>query len=168
MGISILAWLSSRDPHITELRCNIGRGMITRPMWKCPCIKLSTTYFRQVPITIKVVSTNPTYDEVYPIQNCCQWLAAGRWFSLCTLVSSTNKTNHHDIAEILLKVALNTITLTQIEQIHESFGLFSSNLTVLFPFYCVYGVSLIKKMEKYFFNYFFFYPMHIYTPVLNQ
>jgi len=34
-----------------------------------------------------------------------------------------------------LKVALNTITLTQIEQIHESFGLFSSNLTVLFPFY---------------------------------
>jgi hypothetical protein len=27
-------------------------------------------------------------------------------------VSSTNKTNHHDITEILLKVALNTITLT--------------------------------------------------------
>jgi len=28
-----------------------------------------------------------------------------------TKVSSTNKTDHHDIAEILLKVALNTITL---------------------------------------------------------
>jgi hypothetical protein len=27
-------------------------------------------------------------------------------------VSSTNKTDHQDIAEILLKVALNTITLT--------------------------------------------------------
>ena len=27
-------------------------------------------------------------------------------------VSSTNKTDRHDIAEILLKVALNTITLT--------------------------------------------------------
>jgi hypothetical protein len=27
MGISILAWLSSRDP-------NMGRGMITRPIWK--------------------------------------------------------------------------------------------------------------------------------------
>jgi hypothetical protein len=26
-----------------------------------------------------------------------------------TLVSSTNKTDHHDITEILLKVALNTI-----------------------------------------------------------
>ena len=42
----------------------------------------------------------------------CQWLAAGRWFSLGTLVSSTNKTDRHDIAEILLKVGLNTITLT--------------------------------------------------------
>ena len=39
----------------------------------------------------------------------CQWLAEGRWFSLGTPVSSTNKTYHHDITEILLKVALNTI-----------------------------------------------------------
>jgi hypothetical protein len=29
-----------------------------------------------------------------------------------TLVSSTNKTSHHDITEILLKVALNTISQT--------------------------------------------------------
>jgi hypothetical protein len=28
------------------------------------------------------------------------------------VISSTNKTDHHDITEILLKVALNTITLT--------------------------------------------------------
>jgi len=40
----------------------------------------------------------------------CKWLAAGRWFSPCTLVSSTNKSDRHDITEILLKVALNTIT----------------------------------------------------------
>ena len=40
----------------------------------------------------------------------CRWLAAGRWFSLGTLVSSTKKTDRHNIAEILLKVALNTIT----------------------------------------------------------
>jgi hypothetical protein len=33
-------------------------------------------------------------------------------FSLGTPVSSTNKTDRHDITEILLKVALNTITLT--------------------------------------------------------
>jgi transposase len=39
----------------------------------------------------------------------CQWLATGRWFSPSPPVSSTNKTDRHDIAEILLKVALNTI-----------------------------------------------------------
>jgi hypothetical protein len=33
-------------------------------------------------------------------------------FSPGTPVSSTNRTDRHDIAEILLKVALNTITLT--------------------------------------------------------
>ena len=37
-----------------------------------------------------------------------QWLATGQWFSPGTPVSSTNKTDHHDISEILLKVALNT------------------------------------------------------------
>ena len=38
----------------------------------------------------------------------CQWLATGRWFSPGTPVSSTNKTDVHDITKILLKVALNT------------------------------------------------------------
>jgi hypothetical protein len=37
---------------------------------------------------------------------------AGQWFSPITLVSSISKTDRHDITEILLKVALNTITLT--------------------------------------------------------
>jgi 7-keto-8-aminopelargonate synthetase-like enzyme len=36
----------------------------------------------------------------------------GRWLSLCTSVSTINKSDCHDITEILLKVALNTITLT--------------------------------------------------------
>jgi hypothetical protein len=40
-------------------------------------------------------------------------LATGRWFSPCPLVSSTNETDRHDIAEILLKVALNTIKQTK-------------------------------------------------------
>jgi hypothetical protein len=39
----------------------------------------------------------------------CQWLVTGRWFSTGTPVSSTNKTDRHDITEILLKVALNSI-----------------------------------------------------------
>jgi hypothetical protein len=39
-------------------------------------------------------------DKVY------QLLAHGRWFSLRTPASSTTKFGRHDIAEILLKVAL--------------------------------------------------------------
>jgi hypothetical protein len=35
-----------------------------------------------------------------------QLLAHGRWFSSATPASSTTKTGRHDIAEILLKVAL--------------------------------------------------------------
>jgi len=41
-------------------------------------------------------------DKVY------QLLAHGWWFSLGTPAFSTTKTGRHDIAEILLKVALNT------------------------------------------------------------
>ena len=37
--------------------------------------------------------------------NVCQWFSPG------TPVSSTNKTDHYDITEILLKVALNTLNL---------------------------------------------------------
>ena len=43
----------------------------------------------------------------------CQWLATGRWFSPGTPVTSTTKTDRHDMTEILLKVALNIITLIQ-------------------------------------------------------
>jgi hypothetical protein len=43
----------------------------------------------------------------------CQWLVTGQWFSPGTLVYSINKTDHHDITEILLKVALNTINQTK-------------------------------------------------------
>ena len=39
----------------------------------------------------------------------CQWLPTGQLFSPGTLVSSTNKTDRHDITEIMLKVTLNTM-----------------------------------------------------------
>jgi len=39
----------------------------------------------------------------------CQLIATCQWFSPGTPVSPTNKTDHNDITEILLKVALNTI-----------------------------------------------------------
>jgi hypothetical protein len=43
----------------------------------------------------------------------CQGLATGQWFSMGTLVSSTNKADRNNITEILLKVVLNTINLNQ-------------------------------------------------------
>ena len=56
MGISILAWLSSRDTNIwvsrddnqANMKTRLRLGMITRPIWKCQCIKLFITYFRHL------------------------------------------------------------------------------------------------------------------------
>ena len=45
----------------------------------------------------------------------CQWLATGRWFSPCPPVASSNKTDRHDIIEILLKVALAINQPTEIQ-----------------------------------------------------
>jgi hypothetical protein len=74
------------------------------------------TTIQSVPITTEVVSLNPVHSEVYSIQHyviqACQWLTTGWWFSPGTPVSSMKKIDHHDITEILLKVALITITLT--------------------------------------------------------
>jgi hypothetical protein len=50
----------------------------------------------------------------------CQWLTTGRWFSPVTPVSSTNKTDHHDLTEILLKVKLSIINLTTSNKDHNS------------------------------------------------
>jgi len=58
----------------------------------------------RLPIRVRCTTL---YDKV------CQWLATGRWFSPGTPVSSTNKTDRHNIAEILLKMALSTIKPNQ-------------------------------------------------------
>ena len=71
---------------------------------------------QSVAITADAVSSSPDQGEVYNIKvnKICQWLATGRWFCPGRPVSSTNKTDRHDIlvAEILLKVALSTIKQT--------------------------------------------------------
>ena len=58
------------------------------------------------------MSLNPAHGEVYSIQHSVMMFVSdlrhvGR-FSQGTSVSSTDKTDHHNIAEILLKVALST------------------------------------------------------------
>ena len=58
--------------------------------------------------TISVVSLCKLQKRVHstPSRKVYQLISHGRWFSPA---SSTTKTGRHDIAEILLKVALNTI-----------------------------------------------------------
>jgi hypothetical protein len=56
----------------------------------------------------------------------CQWLVTGRWFYPGPPVSSTNKNDRHDITDILLKVALNTIKQTSKQK-------FSTSLLNLLP-----------------------------------
>ena len=68
---------------------------------------------QSVPITTNIVSLKPgQWWGVLDATLCdkvCQWLSTGWWFSPGTPVTSTNKTDGHDIAEILMKMALNTI-----------------------------------------------------------
>ena len=58
-----------------------------------------------------------------------QLLAHGRWFPPGTQTSSTTKTGRHDIAEILLKVALKTIN--QIKSNHPICGMINYYLPFL-------------------------------------
>jgi hypothetical protein len=58
--------------------------------------------------SIKNTETSNFHQEIN-----CHWLVKAQWFSPDSLVTSTNKTDSHDIAEILLKVALNTISFHQ-------------------------------------------------------
>jgi hypothetical protein len=67
---------------------------------------------QSVPITTKVVSSNPVHGEVYSIQHYEIKFVSDLQQVSGTPVSSTNKTDRQDIIEILLKVALNTINQT--------------------------------------------------------
>ena len=67
---------------------------------------------QSVPITTKVVSLNPVHGKVYLIQHyVIKYVSDLRQVGdfLRVLWFSTNKTDRHDITEILLKVAFNII-----------------------------------------------------------
>ena len=58
------------------------------------------------PLTLLVgISIRRGVLDITLCDKVCQWLAAGWLFSPGTTVSPANKTDHHDIAEILLEVA---------------------------------------------------------------
>ena len=58
---------------------------------------------------IQIDQGNSNYKITAASDKDYQLLAHGQWFSPGTTASSTTKTGRHDIAEILLKLALNTI-----------------------------------------------------------
>jgi hypothetical protein len=78
----------------------------------------------------------------------CQWLAAGRWSSPGALVSSTNKTDCHDIAKILLKVAYpeKTPDLAQVTDKLYYIIMYWVHLTVIGI--RIHNVSSVRAHEK--------------------
>ena len=71
---------------------------------------------QSVPITTNGYEFNPAQARCTRSKLCdkvCQWLATGQWFYPGTPVSSINKTDRHDITELLLKEALSIINQTK-------------------------------------------------------
>jgi hypothetical protein len=74
-------------------------------------------------------STRSASDKVY------QLLAHGRWFSPGTPASSTTKTGRYDIAEILLKVVLNTKNKKKIKKNRMTILIYLMVSSTVFPSY---------------------------------
>ena len=101
--------------------CQVNRQFFLRTSIPLPILQIGilTTLFtvkiNSTSVTTEVMSSIPVHARCTRYKLCdkvCQWLATCRWFSPGTQVSSINKTDQHDVTEILLKVALNTIILT--------------------------------------------------------
>ena len=90
----------------------------------------------------------------------CQWLAGGLWFSP---VSSTKKTDCHYISEILLRVALNTITLNPLKigvMWLSAFDIYALRISLilrcfLIKFFWLFTVKMTNAIVNYY-TWFFF------------
>ena len=88
-----------------------------------------------IKLRLRIPFTRCVLDKV------CQWLATGRWFSLGTLVSSSNKTDRHNITEILLKVAFNIINQNH-EPLKLKFICIHYFITILFIFLLMFKTNM--------------------------
>ena len=86
------------------------RAIVVVNIWYWSYNYLSNQCLSPLTLWVWILLSRGVFDTTL-CDEVCQWLEAGRWFSPGTPASSTNKTNSHDIPEILLKVALNTIIL---------------------------------------------------------
>ena len=105
--IKVAADAANKKINILLSYVNWKRGLLWSWMYNYLCNQCLSPHTLWVRIPLRrVVLYTTLCDKV------CQWLATDLWFSP---VSSTNKIDCHDITEILLKVTLNTITLTPIK-----------------------------------------------------
>jgi hypothetical protein len=99
-------WLLTRSPVLTFIK--LLSTIFVLALQNCPIRKLfllDKTFW----LVIFQVRLRSSYSKGLSLDTTlcnkvCQWLATGRWFSPGTPVSPTNKTDRHDISEILLKV----------------------------------------------------------------
>jgi hypothetical protein len=100
-------WGTNASRYVRDKCFKICEGQMLQDMWgtnasryvRDKCFKICEGQMLQDMWGTNASRLAATSDKVY------QLLAQGRWFSPA---SSTTKTGCHDIAEILLKVALNT------------------------------------------------------------
>jgi hypothetical protein len=73
---------------------------------------LTTNFNLTTKITLTIKNSSLGVLDTTLCDKVCQWFATGQWFSPSAPVSFTNKTDNHDITEMLLNVTLNTLTLS--------------------------------------------------------
>jgi hypothetical protein len=99
----VICTMHAKQTHISILLVLRGRrGRDSMVVYNYLCNRCQSPLMSWVRLPLRSRSTT-LCDKV------CLWLATGRWFSPGPPASSTNKTDRHDIPEILLKVALKTI-----------------------------------------------------------
>ena len=95
--------------NLQKMKTYLKRSQGTVMIWQIMILWKLNLLCNQCLLPLLLWVRIPLRQGVLDITLCdkiCQWLATGRWFSPGTLVSSTNKTDCHDITEILLKVVV--------------------------------------------------------------
>ena len=88
----------------------INSKRLRGPLWSWYTTTYTTSAYQHSICEFKSRSRWAVLDMIL-CDKVCQWAVTGRWCSTGTPVSFTNKTHHNNIAEILWKVTLSTITL---------------------------------------------------------
>jgi hypothetical protein len=86
-------YMNLRMMRVNLLHCNT---LFLGPSWSWSYGSWIYNYLCNQCLSPLIVLDTTLFDKD------CQWLVTGWWFSLGTPVSSTNKTDRHDIIEILL------------------------------------------------------------------